>query len=155
EDARTTAARAAVPRQRAEQAHGREVALVDVVGEADQREPRRAAQHRVVAAALVAVAVAVAAVDLAARRLLDPTDAAHRLLPPAVGAAAERGLVGGAVVDLDAAHALGRQVAHRRGRVAAEERPAVHQPLLHVLAVRLDLAVLHGHARHLLPQLLG
>src|ERR1044072_5389632 len=65
-DART--ARAAGATHGAEQVLGRKVALVDVVGHAEQREPRPSTHHGGVGARLVEVLVAVSAVHLAELR---------------------------------------------------------------------------------------
>src|SRR5439155_18435181 len=96
-DARAAGA-AGRPGQAAEQVLDREVALVDVVRHRDPGQPRRSAHDGGVAAALVALLVAVAAVDLAELHLQVLEDEVHRLLGLPVVEAAELRLVAGLVV---------------------------------------------------------
>src|SRR5262249_14599892 len=122
--ARAAAGRAGQP---AEQVLDREVPLVDVVRHADGRHPRGPAEHGEAAARLVASVVAVAAVNLAELGLQVAQDEVHRLLRSVVVEAAELRLVAHPVVDLDTVDHFGRQVAHRCGRIAAEERTPIDE----------------------------
>ena len=140
----------------------REVLLVDVVEESDDRDAAVAVEQIDVAARHVLVArlglrigiVTVAGVELAELPLphVLVRDDVDGLIALAVVHARELGRIGEFVVDLDVLHRLGRQRLDGRGHVLAEKLLAIDEDLLDLLALRLDRAVGHRDAGHLLQE---
>ncbi len=158
--ARTAAAPAAT--RDIEDVLEREVLLVDVVEQADERDARVALKDVDVAAGDVFVlrlglrvgVVTVTGVELAELPLahVGVGDDVDGLITLAVVHARELGGVRELVVDLHAVDGLRRQRLDGRGHVLAEELLAVDKDLLDLLALRLHRAVGHGDAGHLLEQ---
>ena len=129
----------------------REVLLVDVVEQADHRQAAVPAEDVDITAGQVFAArlgsrleiVAVADVHLAELTLthVSVRDDVDRLVALAVVHTREFGVVAQLVIHLDAIHRLGRQRLDGRGDILAEKLLAVHEDLLHLLALRLDRAV--------------
>jgi len=135
----------------------REVQLVDVVRQAEDRDATLVVEDIDVAVGPVAIVGAVACGDLAEgpgaeSGLGDDVDGLDLL---AVVEARELGLLALLVEDLDAGDDIRRKVLQRQVDIAVEKLPAVDQHLLHLLALRLDRAALDDDARHLGQQLLG
>ena len=135
-----------------------EILLVDVVGHADQRQPRIAAEQVDIAARRIVLRITVGSIEFAEDTppLADVGDDVDRLVALAVVQPREFGLVAELVEDLHVLDHLGRQVLDGRANVVAEELLAVHEDLLDLLALGLNRAVgPDHHAGHLGQQGLG
>ena len=140
----------------------REILLVDVVEQRQQRETAVAVEDVDVAARIIlefglGSGVGVVAeggvelAELAAAHVLARNDV-DGLVAFAVVHARKFGVVAQFVVDLDAVYGFGRQRLDGRSDVVAEELLAVDEDLFDLLALRFDRTVGHGDARHLLEQ---
>ena len=135
----------------------REVLAADVVYQPDHRD-----------AAVVVEDIDIAPADILVRDAVGPEHAAESA-PPLVGKrhdvqrrdpfagvhARELRLVALRVVDVDALDHVGRDVAHGRHHVVAEELAAVDVDALHVAALRLDRSVGDLQSGHLRNQRTG
>ena len=140
----------------------REVLLVDVVEQPDERNTAVAREDVGIAARQVLELVfggrlgivTESGVELSELSLAHSGfgDDIEGLVPFAVVHTRELRGIGELVVDLHAVDSLGRQRLDRRGDVLAEELLAVDEDLLDLLALGLNHAVRHGNTRHLLQQ---
>ena len=158
------AAAASAPRtaRNAQNILEREVLLVDVVEQADDRHAAAAAEDIGVAAHDVFVlgfglgvgVVTVTGIELAELPLthVGVRNNVEGLVALAVVHARKFGRVAQLVIDLHTVHGLRRKRLDGRRHVLAEELLAVDENLLDLLALRLDRTVRHGDAGHLLQQ---
>ena len=140
----------------------REVLLVDVVEQADQRDAGVAREDVGVTAGQVLEPILGGRLGVVAESGIELSelplphagfrDDVERLVSLAVVHAREFGRIGELVIDLHPVDGLGRQRLDRRGDILAEELLAVDEDLLDLLALRLDHAVRHGDAGHLFQQ---
>ena len=157
-----TAAAAAAGTRYAEDVLEREILLVDIIEQADDRHAAVAAEDIGITAYDIFVfglglgigIVTVTGIQFTELSLphVGMGDDVERLITLAVVHAREFGGVAQFVVDLDAVDSLCRQRLDGRRHVLAEKFLAVDENLFDRLALCLDRTVAHGDARHLLEQ---